>query len=105
MNTNEYIILEVGDDDFIVVSGERIEKETDTSVYPFVYGVTFRLTPADAARIGGQDIITVAESEILQNCERPKATDPPRGSVRTQTQTKTGQLTFFGDTEPQPTLF
>ena len=98
-------MLEIGVDEFVCVSGERIETETDPSVYPFGHGVTFRLTPQDAARIG-QEVITVAESEILQNCELPKATDPPPAvRTQTQTQTKTGQLTFFGDTEPQPTLF
>ena len=94
----ELIILEVEVDEFICVSGERIETETDPNFYPFGHAVTIRLCPEDAARIG-EEIITVSEAEILQDCELPKAKDTA------ETQTKTGQLTFFGDTEAQPTLF
>ena len=95
----ELIILEVEVDEFICVSGERIETQTDPNFYPFGHAVTIRLCPEDAARIG-QEIITVSEAEILQDCDLPKATEDTAG-----TQTKTGQLTFFGDTQPQPTLF
>ena len=95
----ELILLEVGVDEFICVSGERIETETDPNFYPFGHAVTFRLCPEDAARIG-EEIITVSEAEILIDCQLPKAMELPAG-----TQTKTGQLTFFGDTEAQPTLF
>ncbi len=114
----ELIILEIDVDDFICVSGERIETETDPNFYPFGHAVTFRLSPSDAARIGGQEIITVSEAEILQDCELPKATaetshhddsdqttsaELPQDTARTMS--RTGQLTFFGDTEAQPTLF
>ena len=106
------ILLEIGVDEFICVSGERIETATDPNFYPFGHAVTFRLSPNDAARIGGEEIITVSEEAILQDCELPKATelpaevsDPRDRSTPAGTQTKTGQLTFFGDTEAQPTLF
>ena len=72
----ELILLEVALDDFIVVSGERIETETDTRIYPFTHAVTFRLSPHAAARLG-QDIITVSEASILIDCELPKATQLP----------------------------
>ena len=99
----ELIILEIDVDDFIVVSGERIETETDPNFYPFGHAVTLRLCSEDAARIG-QEIITVSEAEILQDCQLPpEATELPKDTA--ETQTKTGQLTFFGDTEAQPTLF
>ena len=101
----ELIILEVDVDDFICVSGERIETQTDPNFYPFGHAVTFRLSSSDAARIGGQDIITVPETALLQDCELPKATELPREAETAVTQTKTGQLTFFGDTERQPALF
>ena len=94
----ELIILERDIDDFIVVSGERIETETDPNSYPFEHAVTFRLCVSDAARIG-QEIITVSEISILQDCELPKATELPVAM------SKTGQLTLFSDTDPQPTLF
>ena len=97
----ERILLEIEVDDFICVSGERIETATDPNFYPFGHAVTFRLCSRDAARIGGQEIITVSAAEILQDCELPKATELPPA----ETQTKTGQLTFFGDTAAQPTLF
>lgn len=101
----ERIILEVGVDEFICVSGERIETQSDPNFYPFGHAVTLRLTPESAARIG-QEIITVAETEILQDCELPKATEQPAETqTEARTQTKTGQLTFFGDTEAQPALF
>ncbi|MDE0423539.1 MAG: hypothetical protein OXN25_01585 [Candidatus Poribacteria bacterium] len=107
----ELIVLEVDVDEFIVVSGERIETETDPNFYPFGHAVTLRLCSEDAARIG-EEIITVSEAEILQDCELPKATelpaevsDPRDRATPAETQTKTGQLTFFGDTEAQPTLF
>lgn len=96
----ERILLEIEVDEFICVSGERIETATDPNFYPFGHAVTFRLSPSDAARLG-QEILTVSASEILQDCELPKATELPPA----ETQTKTGQLTFFGDTEAQPTLF
>ena len=96
----ELIILEIDVDEFICVSGERIETETDPNFYPFGHAVTFRLCPEDAARIG-EEILTVSEAEILQDCQLPKATELP-----VETQTKTGQLTFFGDTEARfPRLF
>ena len=98
----ELIILEVEVDEFICVSGERIETATDPNFYPFGHAVTLRLCPEDAARIG-QEIITVSEAEILIDCEIPKATELPKDTA--ETQTKTGQLTFFGNTQPQPTLF
>jgi len=99
----ELIILEVDVDEFICVSGERIETETDPNFYPFGHAVTIRLCSEDAARIG-EEIITVSEAEILQDCQLPEAaTELPAAPV--ETQTKTGQLTFFGDTEAQPTLF
>ena len=53
----------------------------------------------DAARIG-QEIITVSEASILQDCELPKAAELPPVAM-----SKTGQLTLFSDTDPQPTLF
>lgn len=98
----ELIILEVDVDEFICVSGERIETETDPNFYPFGHAVTLRLCPEDTERLG-QEIITVSEAEILQDCELPKATELPEDTARTMT--KTGQLTFFGDTEAQPALF
>ena len=101
----ELIILEgIGDkgfDEFIVVSGERIETETDSNFYPFGHAVTFRLCANDAARIG-QEIITVAESEILQDCDLPKATELPAAETAV-TKRPTKQLTLFGDTEPEQT--
>ena len=94
------------------LSGERIDTaETDSSVYPFGHGVTLKLSPDSAARIG-QEIITVSESELLQDCELPKATELP--AVETQpepepaitTGTPNKQLTLFGDDTPdQLTLF
>ena len=95
----EDIILEVGDDEFIVVTGERIETDNDTSVYPFIYGVTFKLTPESAARIG-QDILQVTEVDILADCETMDTEPEPEPAMRS-----TGQLEFFGDTQPQATLF
>ena len=102
----ERIILEIGVDEFICVSGERIETQTDPNFYPFGHAVTLRLCPEDAARIG-QEIITVSEAEILIDCELPKATELPKDTPKdtARTMNKTGQLTFFGDTEAQPTLF
>ncbi|MCG9132743.1 hypothetical protein J5I95_13780 [Candidatus Poribacteria bacterium] len=106
----EYVIIHgtdhTGEDTFMCLSGERIETETDTSVYPFQHAVTLKLSADSAARIG-QDTITVSESEILQNCELPKATDLP---AETQQATPKGvspkQLTLFGDTSPdQLSLF
>ena len=71
----EYVIIQTGEDDFMCLSGERIDTtETDAGVYPFGHAVTLRLSPDSAARIG-QDTITISESEILQDCEIPKATD------------------------------
>ena len=92
------------------LSGERIETEaTDTSIYPFGHGVTLRLSPDSAARVG-QEVITVSEAELLQNCEIPKATDLP--AVETQPEPATNenlpnkQLTLFGDEAPdQLTIF
>lgn len=98
----ELIILEIDVDEFICVSGERIETQTDPNFYPFGHAVTLRLCSEDAARIG-QEIITVSEAEILQDCQLPEATELPEDTA--ETQTKTGQLTFFADTEAQPTLF
>ena len=95
----ELILLEIDVDEFICVSGERIETQTDPIFYPFGHAVTIRLCPEDTQRLG-QEIITVSEAEILQDCDLPKATEDTA-----RTQTKTGQLTFFGDTEAQPTLF
>ena len=87
-----------GEDTFMCLSGERIETETDTSIYPFEHAVTLRLSPDSAARIG-QDTITVSEAEILQNCELPKATE-------TQATAPPKQLALFGDETPdQLTLF
>lgn len=107
--TNELILLEgIGDkgfDEFIVVSGERIETQADPNFYPFTHAVTFRLCPEDAARIG-QEVITVAESAILQDCELPKDCDLPKAAeLPPVAMSKTGQLTLFSDTDPQPTLF
>lgn len=108
----ERIILETDFDDFIVVSGERVETESDPTFYPFTHAVTFRLCPRDAARIG-EEIITVCESDILVDCELPKATDLPAVET-TLTNEPTNepkkpavQLTIFGDTveTEQPTLF
>ncbi len=103
---SELIILEgidaKGFDEFMVVSGERIETQADPSFYPFGHAVTFRLCHRDAVRVG-QEIITVAESAILQDCELPKATEVPAVEAVTR---KTKQLTLFGDTEAeQPALF
>ena len=67
----EYIIIQTGRDDFMCLSGERIE--TDSSVE---HAVTLRLSRHSAARIG-QATITVSESEILKKCEFPKATELP----------------------------
>ena len=108
----ELIILEgidnKGFDDFMVVSGERIETETDPNFYPFTHAVTFRLSPEDAVRVG-EKVITVAESAILQDCQLPKATEATElPAVETQTAVAhaTEQLTLFGDTETkQLTLF
>ena len=106
---SELIILEGigmhGRDEFMVVSGERIETQADPNFYPFGHAVTFRLCHRDAVRVG-QEIITVAESAILQDCELPKATELPAVETHTPKQ-PTKQLTLFGneDTEEQPTLF
>ena len=122
----ELIILEgidrKGFDDFMVVSGERIETQTDPNFYPFTHAVTLRLCREDTARLG-QEIITVAESAILQDCQLPKATaeashhdDRDRTTseelpAETETETQaTGlpfeQLTLFGDAgKKQLTLF
>ena len=70
----ELVIIQTGTDDFMCLSGERIDTETDAGVYPFGHAVTLRLSPDSAARVG-QDTITISESEILQDCEIPKATD------------------------------
>ena len=100
-----------GADTFMCLSGERIPTtETDTSVYPFSHGVTLRLSPHSAARIG-QEIITVSEAEILSDCELPTAPEatalpavetPPA----TNGNTPNKQLTLFGDQQPdQLTIF
>lgn len=108
----ELIILEGigrnGRDEFIVVSGERIETQADPNFYPFTHAVTFRLCHRDAGRIG-QEAITVAETAILTDCD-PKATELPAveaAAVETHTPKQpTKQLTLFGDTEAeQATLF
>ena len=103
----ELIILEGigmhGRDEFMVVSGERIETQADPNFYPFGHAVTFRLSPEDAGRVG-QKVITVSETAILQDCELPKATELP--AVETAVTGGTEQLTLFGDTETkQLTLF
>jgi len=108
----ELIILEgidsKGFDEFMVVSGERIETQTDPNFYPFTHAVTFRLCHRDAVRVG-QKIITVAETAILEDCELPKATEATElPAVETQTAVThaTEQLTLFGDTAAkQLTLF
>lgn len=109
----ELIILETEFDEFIVVSGERVETETDTNVYPFEHAVTFRLSPQDASRLG-QEVITVPETAILVDCELPKATELPAANETAVTNEPTNdvrnpavQLTIFGDTAEteQPTLF
>ena len=119
----EYVIIHSvdnnGQDEFMCLSGERVETEpTDTSIYPFEHAVTLRLSPDSAARIG-QEIITVSETEILQDCEIPKATELPtetQDGAETQdadrpTPTQGGdlpnkQLTLFGDEAPdQLTIF
>ena len=100
----ERVIIEMGEDEFMCLSGERIETETDPSVYPFEHAVTLRLCARDAARIG-QETITVAESAILQDCELPKATELPAAETQAAKR-PTKQLTLFGDAEPeQPALF
>ena len=97
----DYIMLEIGEGDFICLSGERIETESDPSVYPHGHAVTFRLSAHSAERIG-QDTITVPESAILQNCELPKATDLPTAELPTVGT----QTTLFGsDDEMQLSLF
>lgn len=91
----DYIMLEIDEGDFMCLSGERIETETD----PIIGHATFRLSPHSAERIG-QDTITVPQTAILQNAELPKATDlPTLPTVGTQT-------TLFGsDDEMQLSLF
>lgn len=108
---SELIILEgidhKGYDEFIVVSGERIETQADPNFYPFTHAVTFRLCHRDAVRIG-QKTITVSESAILTDCELPKATELPAVEVETHTpKLPTKQLTLWGndDTGEQATLF
>lgn len=92
----ELAILEVDIDDFIVLSGERIQTESDPTFYPFTHAVTLRLCPRDAARIG-QEIITVSEVSLLIDCDLPKATQLPRPAA---------QLTLDGKSQQtQPTLF
>lgn len=104
----ELILLEgldyKGFDEFIVVSGERIETQADPNFYPFGHAVTFRLCHRDAVRIG-QKIITVSESAILTDCELPKATEATEETHTPKLPTK--QLTLLGndDTEEQATLF
>ena len=114
----EYVIIQGVDnngmDTFMCLSGERIETETtDTSIYPFEHAVTLRLSPDSAARVG-QEVITVSEAELLQNCEIPKATELPaetQDEARTQSEPNNGglpnkQLTLFGDEAPdQLTIF
>ena len=119
MGTTEYVIIQGVDnngmDTFMCLSGERIETETtDTSVYPFGHGVTLRLSPDSAARVG-QEIITVSETEILQDCAIPMATELPtetetQDAERTQSEADGNlpnkQLTLFGDEAPdQLSLF
>lgn len=120
----ELIILEgidsQGFDEFMVVSGERIETETDPNFYPFTHAVTFRLCHRDAVRVG-QKMITVAETAILVDCQLPKATaeashhddrdrttsaEVPAVETQTAVTHATEQLTLFGDTAAkQLTLF
>ena len=115
MATKEYVIIHSvdnnGQDEFMCLSGERIETEqTDTSIYPFGHGVTLRLSPDSAARVG-QEVITVSESEILQNCAIPMATElPTEAEAQPETATDENlpnkQLTLFGDEAPdQLSLF
>ena len=108
----ELIILEGigmhGRDEFMVISGERIETETDPNFYPFTHAVTFRLSRKDAVRVG-QEIITVSETAILTDSDLPKATQlPAETAIETEvTRLPIKQLTLFGDTEEteQATLF
>lgn len=118
----EYVIIHSvdnnGQDEFMCLSGERIETETDTSIYPFEHAVTLRLSPDSAARVG-QEVITVSEAELLQDCEIPKATELPKetqdeartqGGAETQSEPDgdlpNKQLTLFGDEAPdQLSLF
>ncbi|MCY3739963.1 MAG: hypothetical protein OXH00_02975 [Candidatus Poribacteria bacterium] len=106
---DELIILEGigrnGRDEFMVVSGERIETQADPNFYPFGHAVTFRLCQRDAGRIG-QETITVAETAILTDCDLPSEA-PELPAVETHTPKQlTKQLTLFGDTEAeQTTLF
>ena len=105
----ELIILEgidrKGYDDFMVVSGERIETQTDPNFYPFTHAVTFRLRHRDAVRVG-QKIITVSESAILTDCDLPKATAEAETAAAEIKKLPIKQLTLFGDTESeQATLF
>ena len=99
----EFVIIQGvdnnGADTFMCLSGERIDTETDTSIYPFEHAVTLKLSPDSAARIG-QEVITVSESEILQDCEIPMATEPATKGLPNK------QLTLFGDDAPdQLSLF
>lgn len=125
MMKKEYVIINgvdhTGEDTFMCLSGERIDTETDTHIYPFEHAVTLRLSAHSAARIG-QEIITVSEAALLQDCELPKATSEAsneshyRGTtseelpaVERHTATKgkpPKQLTLFGThTAAQLTLF
>lgn len=89
-------MLEISDGDFMCLSGERIETETDP-----IGHATFRLSPHSAERIG-QETITVPQTAILQNCELPKATDLPTAELPTVGT----QTTLFGsDDEMQLSLF
>lgn len=103
-------MLEISEGDFMCLSGEHIETESDPSVYPYGHAVTLRLSPHSAERIG-QDTITVPESAILQNCELPKATDLPKDTQAPQLPTAElptvgTQTTLFGsDDEMQLSLF
>ena len=118
MGTKEYVIIHSvdnnGQDEFMCLSGERIDTETDTSIYPFEHAVTLRLSPDSAARVG-QEIITVSEAEILQDAAIPMATELPPAETQQDADRPTPtqdadlpnkQLTLFGDTTPdQLTIF
>lgn len=113
---NEWILLETECDECIVVSGERVETETDPIFYPFTHAVTFRLCPQDAARLG-QEVITVPETAILVDCQLPKATElpdtetavtnQPTNQPTNEVRNPAAQLTLFGGTveTEQPPLF
>lgn len=58
------IIIEVGIDEFIVLTGKRIKTQRHDTVYPFHHAATFQLDARSAARIG-QNTITVSEAELL----------------------------------------